>query len=1275
MSTAYDEIKGELEAALKKGEILAINAFSKKIREMDSKSKAEVRNLVYKYVLDPNIQKSILFDFGIDFHKQEQLLEKILKYLEHEIARLSQTIENYKNTEDYKNRMEVIGKLKNHPDEALGECVGLSTCWATGKRIEDEPKSKASVSARDDTVFFYETWKKLVLWDEKTEFSKSEKTDIERFISNMRLYQNRAFYIFNEGKMQLDLSITLSDTKRGSPVQTFEDNIPCTKEMLELRLEKLVKPKSMIFVSCTSKEGGHMMAVYQNESDQKIYFFNPNADEGEVFVTTMKQLGEEIWEGSDPESFAKAMSGWDPIDKEFRQDIEFAIFRFPADPEYQYPSKKEFRVSTSEFLKTIQENVLLRYKWNSEKGKALIGTLGEDEIIDLLNDKNTDAEIKSILVGYVFLNNENQTPYLARYILTEQKQFIEELLKKNIITENSVGSLKVLASQFVDLNKQNLSSIFEKKRYLTSSEVFLFLGDNPGKLELVEKFLQHSAFYVSRSLGFGLFSAVKINLEHRDLEIAKKLLVLADDKFNGGLSVHQLEKLGNPEIAEFLYEKYDQFYQNVWGSSALKFLPQKINYQNIQHRKKKMMESAVGLLSNQQQQNKMVEELSEKALGLKSSLTLDEALIILSVVSGDSNLAKELLNNCIKDDMAKGFGLVLAVRANLDRGDFEIAKTIVNIVFERFKQGLSLQSIEGLGNEEFAKFMYENYGDYYPNKFGQSELFFMPFIIATNREHAKKRTEVMNEITDLLKPDVEKNEKSIIEATDHAVKIAKLLTLSDVLTVLALKPSDKVLAKKLLDICMEQHRSIDHSYLDKEKFARVLELNMNNPELAKLVIETVASEFDIKGFVLCSGKDFGNEINTYMRELVLRRNETARRVTDENIIEVKKLQEIADKTKLEKEQKDLRKIRYASDIFTEHVSDLKKNLVKDHNRIQNSVESKIEIMRGIQPREITFLSFEEARSDLLWQYKYSIKYILEQEEEMNRHLKNAQSFKNIALELLIIDNPSDEILSEINGVKRTIAEQMLKAEQEVQSSIDGLWLLQRNIQKEYDSLKKELDHQESVLKEKKQELFSMLNKAHNEFLQTNLEIDDVCALTLKTLNDLMSNMQKRAKDNPEGFLLEDILQIVKIADDAWDLIDTKLLQINTLKLTTFENVVKVAYGNQLMFEPGMDVAIMDLHNQQATTKQLSEKRKSEISKSREKTLEFLSHVMREVDEKEMHKQHEQFARNLEEERERQLQEIEEERKDYLLRFSKSTVQKTNKNDNNSTSGHKPEKNK
>lgn len=424
--------------AIKKKNISELRALIEQSQD-SLKMKSHLQYLIPDYIKDKGIVKEMLFDLDIEYHDQTTLQTKIIQYLEKEIEKST-------NAEDRKNRDEVIGYFR----QSAGECNGLSVLWAYGRRVAEDALTNPTNKPKDDIDFFNMVQRMLILWNAIQEFSREQKADIERFISNVVFYQKPAHEIFQEGGMQLDLSLVLEDTKRGRPIESFSKNIVCSKEMLHARLDKIIKPKTLIFIGATKDFKGHLMSIYQN-SDNEIYFYDPNSQQGELLIKNYEQLIDALWEASDPSKFSKGL-GMDPVDWSLR-NVFIKIYRFAGDPIYKYPTEQEFRMSKKEFLYIFKKSKFLKtIAFRDQPVIMFIKQLDADQVVQLLQEENTPEAIKTILVRGQFSKirgtyNEPISPLVARYLLANYKDLLDELLKTNVLTSKALYNLTQQAKQ------------------------------------------------------------------------------------------------------------------------------------------------------------------------------------------------------------------------------------------------------------------------------------------------------------------------------------------------------------------------------------------------------------------------------------------------------------------------------------------------------------------------------------------------------------------------------------------------------------------------------------------------------------------------------------------------------------------------------------------------------------------------------------------------------------------------------------------------------------
>lgn len=915
MSLAIDQLKQVLtdfKASPHKEKSLAeIKEIVEKMALMNPSTETSVYYLIYSNILDHTIRRKLLYDIKLEYnHDQAILIKKINEFLKNQLKKILLSLnegeqKKYKESEDYKNRMRVLESLASVKEEANGECVGLSTLWAYGKRISNEPEAE-NQKERDDIAFFYKNWKRLLLWDEKQEITTEENADIERFIANVRHYQIRfggMAWAENTSGDQLDLSYSLSDTKRGSPVKSFDQKITCDQAILESRLAMVVKPKSMIFLGCgTRHESGHMMSIYQ-DADNRIYFYDSNHPGGEILVEDLKHLAKLIWQQTHPENFES--SGIDPLEDYLRKDLWIEIFRFKEDPEYQYPTAQTFKPSVEEFLilsNKIPNFTFLAFKYQI---KALMDSLDEFQIIEILGHAKVDAELKMSLVENAVLDRKDKTPILARYILQHHNDLFDKILarRKNMgdikqYTEKFIKGreeLESLSKERIDAklyfgsidqieylekraeyieknyigNNNNLSKI---KHLLTLNEVLNILENdkNIGNHLLAEELLG-SCMQGTDTFFPGLWLVLDKNIAKGNLDLAKIMTRKIKDRFDILVSAKGIEDLGSEDYARFMHVEYGNAYLDRFGTPQLEYMPEIINTKRIIQKKKEIMDVMTNLMvQNMEVRDRAtIEKFTNLALEMKDALTLNEALTILTINPGNLELAEKLLNSCKNSD-EKLFSLYLVLHENIQGDSLPVAEATINILAKRFNILPSLKAIEDLGSEKFATFMHEKYGDQFLDKLGNSQLKYLANKISINHELHQKRTDIMKEIDKLLEIEGSKRGKKELDASMQvAIENQMLLTPSDVMKVLLLNLGNVELAKDLLNNCVARIPSKDF-YVDRDLLVRVLNENfkIEKTEVVTTIINIASQKYNLDYLLLSSRKELDPKVYGHIEKLI-----------------------------------------------------------------------------------------------------------------------------------------------------------------------------------------------------------------------------------------------------------------------------------------------------------------------------------------------------------------------------------------------------------------------
>ena len=328
---------------------------------------------------------------------QRLLIDHISSYLEHELKTL--TLENKISEREIKNRQEVINLFK----ASEGECAGLSMLWAYGRRISEEPL-KDSTKERDDNRAFEEAQHLLGTWNEKTTYTKDEKLKIDRFISQIFTFQSpHLVYSANDLNLhtrqnQFDLAPqhfqdTLGRTLQNDIIETLIGD----SKMLASRLEKLIQPKRMFFLS----SHGHSMAIYKSAKNGQLYFYDPNR--GETRPADVKGLVSDFQ--LNMHALASAERGFSHLDRITgniaRVRVQSFKFSDEKDSEENKTARKlssdELALSYKELLEILKNSPKILERRNEPSVKGLFSSLSKEQLIHALEKPPLDSRLKEAL--------------------------------------------------------------------------------------------------------------------------------------------------------------------------------------------------------------------------------------------------------------------------------------------------------------------------------------------------------------------------------------------------------------------------------------------------------------------------------------------------------------------------------------------------------------------------------------------------------------------------------------------------------------------------------------------------------------------------------------------------------------------------------------------------------------------------------------------------------------------------------------------------------------
>lgn len=386
----------------------------------------------------------------------DKISPKIIQFLQQHLALLPSTAEY---EQERIHRQQAIDLFT----ESKGECAGYSILWSYCKRLSEQPKKDETV-VRDDMDWFLSMQALLLNWDGETPFNEVESFEIERFIQLIMQYQRMDI---NLGKMTGDLDAELfsnnidqshiteilEDDKAQSPVMQLKTKqVFFTKEMLLKRLEDIIKPASMILLTIPY----HMMAIYKNASDGRIFFYdlNRNMQDGQEVADT-ETLCDRIWSSSDPMDFEGA--NFETISAASRQtrEVGFSVYNLDGDPVHQYDATDAFEPSYDEIVTALNSDIDF---FNPHVQHGLVQQLTQAQQFRLLKDEGVSATTKSKLVEKILNNIDSMSPVIVKYIFRAHKEIIDDIqqnqpaMAKKIEKANAINEQRPLRKELYDIH-------------------------------------------------------------------------------------------------------------------------------------------------------------------------------------------------------------------------------------------------------------------------------------------------------------------------------------------------------------------------------------------------------------------------------------------------------------------------------------------------------------------------------------------------------------------------------------------------------------------------------------------------------------------------------------------------------------------------------------------------------------------------------------------------------------------------------------------------------
>ena len=246
------------------------------------------------------------------------------------------------------------------------------------------------------------------------------------------------FFLDTSFGPQSNLSLVMDDTKRGLPKESLRSNFgDITKKMIENRLIDIVKPQSMIFLSTqTVENNAHVVSIYQNASDNKIYYYDIN-NLPETEVKDISELTKKVWESIDPSSF-RTRGQFYPIELTLR-NVSVDVLRFQSDPACTYEVAANEKISNIELVDFVKNNKAFPLL-DAEKG-GLIDSIEPAQLYQLLKDESIDEKAKKRLITSTIKNLKKLNPFNAHLIISKHSQLLSDLRGKGVITESDFDNV------------------------------------------------------------------------------------------------------------------------------------------------------------------------------------------------------------------------------------------------------------------------------------------------------------------------------------------------------------------------------------------------------------------------------------------------------------------------------------------------------------------------------------------------------------------------------------------------------------------------------------------------------------------------------------------------------------------------------------------------------------------------------------------------------------------------------------------------------------------
>jgi hypothetical protein len=603
-------------------------------------------------------------------YTQDNLLKKITAFLKYQAESIGDSIDTPE--------IRYFAKSK-------GECNGLVSLWAYGRRISD--KENTTGVQRDDAEHFWKMYETLINWDEQTQFTTEQVPELERFISHIKFFQYPALEI-NDIRYQTDLSKAIQDTTGNQFVETARiDNLVVKKDMLLSRIEKFLQPKTIVCIGGSGSAGSHVTSIY-TDAEGKIHFFDPNSYVGEKIVEDSAELMRCVWDALTLGS-TSGFRGTDLVSI-FLRDISIESYKLEEDVQGKIFQREDLKLTNDEFLEIIDGAKILMNHKDHVIMKDLVKSLDESQVLELYSHSDDTRS----LLGERFL---------------EAKKLVLDAIRG--ITDKPADPTDLINKA---LSIKNFLKLGDK------IDVIKLSGNDPKVIDEI--------FSGSKNLPSGNFDYISVEilvgeyLKAGQIDLAHLIIDKVADQYNLLPDARCIFRWNNIEFAESINQKFRADVKKDSVYSEDRYLDRDISY--MKTRKLQSDKDKIGELLNSHKDIKpeIIQELNADAEKYAENLSFREAIYFAKINVGKTKIVEDLFKSA-SASASQGFvdgmnGIycvhnmmfVDLIKDNIKIGHLDTAKAIIKIAGEKFKAFLRPKEIVELQSKEIAHFVEEELG-------------------------------------------------------------------------------------------------------------------------------------------------------------------------------------------------------------------------------------------------------------------------------------------------------------------------------------------------------------------------------------------------------------------------------------------------------------------------------------------------------------------------------------------------------------------------------------